>query len=164
MSKNKNKLPRPLSPEDEVWITRRGFARVAFSGMGLCYAAAVGYPIYSFIRSPVLKAQAEAAITEVTLKEGQKVAVGQAVMFKFGVEPCLLIHMAQGKWVALSAKCTHLGCTVQYETDKKRIFCACHGGTYDPETGKNIAGPPPRPLKSYVVKEIAEGGLTVTRA
>lgn len=45
----------------------------------------------------------------------------------------------------LSAKCTHAGCAVQWQADKKEFFCPCHQGHFD-ENGKNIAGPPPRPL------------------
>ena len=49
---------------------------------------------------------------------------------------------------AINATCTHLACTVQYRTDLEHIWCACHNGHYD-LTGKNIAGPPPRPLTEY---------------
>jgi cytochrome b6-f complex iron-sulfur subunit len=90
--------------------------------------------------------------------------VGSALVFRFGVEPCLLIHSPDGKWVALSAKCTHLGCTVQYEPAHHRISCACHGGTYNPDTGQNTSGPPPKPLKRFVIKEVADTGITVARS
>jgi Rieske Fe-S protein len=66
--------------------------------------------------------------------------------------------------VALDAKCTHLGCTVQYEADKNRIYCACHGGVYDARTGANVSGPPPKPLKRYVVRPAPEGGVVVSRS
>jgi cytochrome b6-f complex iron-sulfur subunit len=112
----------------------------------------------------VQKAETAAALTEVMLKDAQRLPVGSALFFRFGVEPCLLIHHEGGKWVALSAKCTHLGCTVQYEPAKKRIFCACHGGTYNAETGQNVSGPPPKPLKSFVVQEVAGEGLRISRA
>jgi cytochrome b6-f complex iron-sulfur subunit len=148
-------------PEDA--LTRRSFARVAIGGVGLCYAAAVGYPVYRYLKSPVEKEAQTAAVTEVTVKDAQKMPVGAAMRVTFGIEPCLLIRSAQDKWVALSAKCTHLGCTVAYEADKKRIFCACHGGTYDPETGKNVSGPPPRPLKSFVIKDVNETAVVVSR-
>jgi cytochrome b6-f complex iron-sulfur subunit len=136
---------------------------MAVGAVGLCYAAAMGYPVYRYLKSPVEKAALMAAVTEVTVKDAQKLPVGAGLVFKFGVEPCLLIHQAENKWTALSAKCTHLGCTVQYEPTQKRIFCACHGGVYDAETGKTISGPPPRPLKPFVVREITEAGVRVTR-
>ncbi|MBI2884427.1 MAG: Rieske 2Fe-2S domain-containing protein, partial [Candidatus Methylomirabilis oxyfera] len=48
---------------------------------------------------------------------------------------------------AFSAVCTHLQCTVQYREDRQDIWCACHNGVYD-LNGKNISGPPPRPLEA----------------
>jgi Rieske Fe-S protein len=46
--------------------------------------------------------------------------------------------------------CTHLQCTVQYRSDTQHIWCACHNGHYD-LNGRNIAGPPPKPLEQYLV-------------
>ena len=54
--------------------------------------------------------------------------------------------------------CTHLNCTVQYRADLSHIWCACHNGHFD-LGGKNIAGPPPRPLDPLVVN--ARGGQIV---
>ncbi len=160
---SKNKPNKGLADNDEGAMTRRLFARAAFAGVGLCYVAAVGYPVYRYLRSPVQKAETTAAVTEVTLKDAKKLPAGSALYFKFGVEPCLLIHSLEGKWVALSARCTHLGCTVQYDSENKRIFCACHGGVYSPDTGKNLSGPPPKPLKAFAVKELPDGALSVAR-
>jgi len=56
-----------------------------------------------------------------------------------------------GKLYALSLICTHLGCIVSWHPEVKRLICPCHGGTYD-LTGAVLAGPPPRPLRSYEVK------------
>ncbi len=164
MSKAIARKEQRWQERQEELATRRTFARLVLGGVGLCYGVAVGYPVYRYLKSPVEKAAVAAAIQEVTLKEAQKLPVGSALIFKFGPEPCLLIHHADGKWVALSAKCTHLGCTVQYEPERKRIFCACHGGTYHPETGQNLSGPPPRPLKSFVVKEVTDTAVVVARS
>lgn len=46
---------------------------------------------------------------------------------------------------ALSATCTHLGCQVRWDREKKRFLCPCHGGEYDAR-GNVLSGPPPRPL------------------
>ncbi len=51
---------------------------------------------------------------------------------------------------AFNAICTHTDCTVEFLPEKGVIFCACHGGTYD-LNGRNISGPPPRPLEEYNV-------------
>ena len=99
------------------------------------------------------------AVTEVTLKDAQKLPAGSVLMFKFGTSPAMLIHHQDGAWVALTAVCTHLGCTVQYEPDQNRIHCACHGGVYDKE-GTNIGGPPPRPLARFETK-VENGDLMI---
>lgn len=132
--------------------SRQTFLRAVLGGAGAVYAAGMAYPVYRYVASPVEKSAKEAAVTEVTLKDAQKLAPGSAMMFKFGSKPSLLIHHDDGSWTALTAVCTHLGCTVSYEADKKRIHCACHGGVYDPKTGGNVSGPPPKPLLRYAVK------------
>jgi cytochrome b6-f complex iron-sulfur subunit len=136
--------------------TRRGFMAAAVAA-GVCYGGALAYPVYRYLASPAEMAADEAAVTEVTLKDAQKLAAGSALMFKFGSSPAMLIHNADLTWVALSAVCTHLGCTVKFEPEQNRIHCACHGGVYDPHTGKNVSGPPPRPLTAYKVNLLADG-------
>ena len=71
-------------------------------------------------------------------------------IFKFGDEPGLLVRTVEGEWRAFSARCTHLNCTVQYEPGVRLITCACHNGQFD-LNGKNIGGPPPKPLQAYTV-------------
>lgn len=151
-----------LPPAQEL-LKRRTFVSVALGGVGLCYAAAIGYPVYRYLKSPVESAAAEAAVTEVSLPEAQKLAAGSVLMFKFGARTSMLIHHKDGTWVAFDAVCTHLGCTVQYQSDQDRIHCACHGGVYNAHTGTNVSGPPPRPLRRYEVK-VMDTGVTVSRA
>jgi Rieske Fe-S protein len=61
-------------------------------------------------------------------------------------DPCLLVRLPDGSLVAYSQKCTHLSCAVVPEVDKGILRCPCHEGIFDLATGRNIAGPPPRPL------------------
>jgi cytochrome b6-f complex iron-sulfur subunit len=103
------------------------------------------------------------AVTEVTLKDAQKLPPASVLMFKFGTSPAMLIHHEDGTWVAFSAVCTHLGCTVQYEPQANRIHCACHGGVYNAATGGNVSGPPPKPLTRFKVA-VGEAGVEVSRA
>ncbi len=130
---------------------------------GAAYAAAIAYPVYRYLASPIEQAAANAAVTEVALKDAQKLAAGTALMFKFGASPAMLIHHTDGSWVALGAVCSHLGCTVQYLPAQNRIHCFCHGGEYDPNTGANVAGPPPKPLKRFAVK-LTPDAVVVSRS
>jgi cytochrome b6-f complex iron-sulfur subunit len=59
---------------------------------------------------------------------------------------------------AVSAICTHLGCTVQ-KTDEG-FECPCHGSCYS-EQGKVLSGPAPGPLNWYAIEKTADGRLQV---
>jgi Rieske Fe-S protein len=71
-------------------------------------------------------------------------------IFRFGSQPAILIRTPGGELKAFAAACTHLACIVQYRSDISHIWCACHNGHFD-VNGKNIEGPPPKPLEEYVV-------------
>jgi cytochrome b6-f complex iron-sulfur subunit len=143
-------------------MSRNTFVRVAAGGIGLCYAAAIGYPVYRYLESPIEHAEGAVPVNEVTPPDARKLAPGTALMFKFGSKPAMLIHHKDDTWVAMFAVCKHLGCTVQYEGDKDRIYCACHGGVYNSHTGGNVSGPPPKPLDMLAVK-VTEDAVVVSR-
>jgi Rieske Fe-S protein len=113
----------------------------------LASAVAFLYPVLRYLVPP-------AAIdlggdTVVAAKVGELKA-NSGKIFRFGSRPGLLVRTADGEYRALSATCTHLNCTVQYRSDVREVWCACHNGFYD-LNGRNVAGPPPRPLESYDV-------------
>jgi nitrite reductase/ring-hydroxylating ferredoxin subunit len=70
--------------------------------------------------------------------------------FAWGHKPGLLKRAADGSLVAFVGVCTHLDCNVVYLPEERKFYCACHKGWYD-ENGKNIAGPPPAPLRRLAV-------------
>jgi arsenite oxidase small subunit len=61
--------------------------------------------------------------------------------------------------VAYSQKCTHLSCAVYYQPEHGRIYCPCHEGIFDPQTGEPIAGPPQRRLPQIELRQ--EGGQLI---
>lgn len=76
------------------------------------------------------------------------VPVGRFLLFDYPEEhdSCILVRMAEDRFVAFSQKCTHLSCAVVPELERMRFFCPCHVGAFDLESGRPIAGPPRRPL------------------
>ncbi|MQA91788.1 MAG: Rieske 2Fe-2S domain-containing protein [Gemmatimonas sp.] len=60
--------------------------------------------------------------------------------------PVYVVAVEEGEYVALSPICTHLGCTVDIESN--RLVCPCHGSTYD-RTGEVLRGPAERALTRY---------------
>ena len=50
-----------------------------------------------------------------------------------------------GELIAMSAKCTHMGCTVGWNEGAATFDCPCHGSRFSP-TGEVLNGPAARPL------------------
>ena len=126
---------------------RRDFLKVALGAGVLASLAAVLYPVIAYLKPPK---QAEVEVTSVKVGKLASIAKDSGTIVRFGSKPVILIRSAAGDLKALSATCTHLDCTVQYRRDLGVIWCACHNGKYD-LTGRNISGPPPRPLDEYRV-------------
>ena len=70
--------------------------------------------------------------------------------------------------VALSAKCTHLGCTPLWLESENKFKCPCHGSGYRgitrgsplPNTaGINFEGPAPRPLERFKIGLAEDGSI-----
>ncbi len=61
---------------------------------------------------------------------------------------------------AVSAVCTHLGCTVKWLPDIKEFLCPCHGSKYKAD-GMRFAGPAPRGLPWLPVAMAPDGRLVV---
>jgi Rieske Fe-S protein len=126
-------------------ISRRTFLNRLLGGGVLALLAAVFYPVIRFIVPPQIP---EASTNRVIAAKLSELTPNSGKIFRFGDAPGIVIHTAEGQFKAFSAVCTHLNCTVQYRPDLKHIWCACHNGHYD-LNGKNISGPPPRPLDEY---------------
>ncbi|WP_273845074.1 ubiquinol-cytochrome c reductase iron-sulfur subunit [Rubrobacter calidifluminis] len=94
------------------------------------------------------------------IAKARDVPPGSAVKFTSSGQPAVLIHLKTGRFVAYSAVCTHMGCTVAYQKSSGDLVCPCHGSVYDPAHGaKVLRGPAPRPLPKIPVK--MEGGEVV---
>lgn len=64
-----------------------------------------------------------------------------------------------GTPLVLSSVCTHAGCAVQWHGSQNEFVCPCHGGHFD-AAGRNVSGPPPRPL-DHLKAELANGAIFV---
>ncbi len=135
--------------------TRRKFLEVILGGGALATLGSVLYPIIRFIVPP---AAAEADPSQLKLEFSRQDLIDEpkkARYFKYGKELGIIFLTGAGQLKAMAATCTHLDCTVQHRPDLGIIWCSCHNGKYDLD-GKNISGPPPRPLATYKTKEVGD--------
>ena len=94
---------------------------------------------------------------------------------KFLPDERLLVFREGNTFHAISAVCTHLGCTVRAEalsnpqtTDvggsamrlTHRFLCPCHGSEYKGD-GSNVAGPAPKPLTWFRLSVSPDDGQLV---
>lgn len=119
-----------------------------FLGTGIVASlASFLYPVLRYLIPPP---SAELSSDTVLAGKIGELKPNTGKIFRFGSRPALLVLTSDGKYHAMSGVCTHLGCTVQYRSDLHNVWCACHNGMYD-LTGRNLSGPPPRPLEDYDV-------------
>jgi Rieske Fe-S protein len=129
-------------------LGRRTFVDYLLGGGLVASLASFLYPVLRFVMPPPVT---EAIETSVIAGKVGDLAPNSGKVFKFGRRPALLVKTPAGELRAYDGICTHLNCTVQYRSDFGQIWCACHNGFYD-ISGKNIAGPPPRPLERLNVQ------------
>lgn len=134
--------PKPIVAEG-----KRDFLKIFLYGGVVAWLGAVIYPVLAYLKPPK---QAEVVVKSVKAGKIVDFVKDSGTIIKFGTKPVLLIRDAKGEFKAFSATCTHLDCTVQYRSDFGLIWCACHNGKYD-LNGKNVSGPPPRPLDTFEV-------------
>ncbi len=73
----------------------------------------------------------------------------------------LLIHLANGSFVAYEKACTHEGVLVDYDPQTKMLVCPAHGAIFDPANkGAVIQGPAEKPLPMVNIKVNADGTIT----
>lgn len=149
MPEGREPLPR------RQWLLRSLIASIAAT------LAAIFYPVIRFLWprpatvSGALESAAPFRVNQLPNAPGNP--------FDFGGKPCLVVLTREGQRRlsqnlpltardvrAFNAICTHLACTVEYRPSQEDIFCNCHNGVYD-LNGKNVSGPPPRPLETYKV-------------
>ncbi len=72
-------------------------------------------------------------------------------VYPFGAAHFYLYRTREGGFLALSSKCTHLGCTVRFNDSKKQYECPCHASAFN-EHGEVLSAPAIRALDYYPVE------------
>ena len=134
---------------EEKEISRRTFVDWVIKGGLLVALAGALYPALSYLR-PVMRRgsisemEEVGSVDDIPVWGGKKVIVGGSAV---------LVVRTPNAFKAFSAICTHLGCLVDWDDQKRQIVCPCHAGVFDLD-GRRISGPPPRPLPVYTVNVI----------
>jgi Rieske Fe-S protein len=126
---------------------KRDFLKYILGGSLIAWLASVLYPVFAYLKPPPL---GDVKVSSVKAGKLSEIELNSGTIIRFGNKPVILVRAETGDLRAFDATCTHLDCTVQFRKDAGIIWCACHNGSYD-LNGRNIGGPPPRPLDEYRV-------------
>lgn len=128
-------------------MERRSFLNGILGGLSTAFLGSIVYPVIAFLKTPPVTT---VEVTSVKIGKAKELAVNTSKVFPFGQRAAIVVKTASGELKAFDATCSHLACTVQYRADKGDMWCACHNGVYD-LNGRNVSGPPPRPLTEMKV-------------
>ena len=84
---------------------------------------------------------------------------GQSLYFAYPTssDPAVLLKSNDGEYRAYSRRCSHAGCSVDFDPSSRCLKCPCHQGQFDGRMGQVMFGPPKRPLDE-VVLQVRAGG------
>lgn len=158
--KTAGKTEAPLETggsKDNKKRERRDFLKYVGAG---AVAAAIGAPVLMSARS---------CIPNVLYELPVKFKIGKLAHFAEGstfLREYRLFIFREGQTLhCISARCTHLGCTVQIAKPKDgtgefEFHCPCHGSKFKSD-GTNFAGPAPRPLDYYRIEVAPDDGQLI---
>jgi menaquinol-cytochrome c reductase iron-sulfur subunit len=145
--------------------SRRSFLGIT-AILGAAMGAMLGFPIGALFAAPLLRPRGE---------DGTWVPVGAADGFGEEHKEVAYTFVKQDGWyratraaravvrkqpdgfVALSTKCTHVGCGVVWKPEEKKFLCPCHNGEFDAE-GRPTVPPPTIPLARLETRVNGETG------
>ena len=125
-------------------MQRRSFLSMIFAVMGSISLGSLAYPFLKYLAPP--KAEIMAGTQKI-----RKSDVGDAKEIVFQNVPAIIIDRPGKGLIALSRVCTHLGCLLEYDKQKRKLICPCHAGIFNLE-GRVVSGPPPKSLTVFPLK------------
>ena len=168
---------KPVSPDENIrergertwWTRRKVLSRL---GLGATLMA-LGGQAFAFVRS---------LVPNVLYESPQRYKVGTPDQFNEGPtfleDKRVFIFRQKNTFHAISASCTHLGCTVKMQRlnqpkkvsvrgreieEQAEFACPCHGSKYYGD-GTNYSGPAPRPLDYYKLELSPDDGQLLVDA
>jgi cytochrome b6-f complex iron-sulfur subunit len=128
--------------------SRRSFLNKLWIGLGIVAIIEFVVVVTAFFRPRKSKAKAGDFGTIIEAGPVEKIPLDSVTAFVRG--RFYLARLEDGGFLALSRKCTHLGCTLPWVSEEKKFICPCHASAFDIR-GEVISPPAPRALDIYHV-------------
>jgi cytochrome b6-f complex iron-sulfur subunit len=142
--KHRGKKPDETPPA----VSRRSFLNILWAALGLAALAEFLWLAFSFLW-PSKPGTAEGR-THIVISAGPVASFAPGTVTAFQKGELYLVRLDDGGLLAVSCKCTHLGCTVPWVEKERKFLCPCHASAFD-ITGNVINSPAARALDSFAV-------------
>lgn len=137
------KAKNSLQEESQTETPRRSFLNKLWMGLGFLAMAEVIALVGAFLWPRDNRTKGAMAGLIITAGPVDKFKVDSVTAFVRG--KFYLARLADGGFLALSRKCTHLGCTVPWLPKEGMFECPCHASAFDIR-GEVVRPPAPRAL------------------
>jgi cytochrome b6-f complex iron-sulfur subunit len=127
---------------------RRSFLTKLWYALGIIALAEFMAVAFAYLRPGKSKPGGEDTNAVVAAGDVESFALNSVTAFVRG--RFYLARLADGGVLALSRKCTHLGCTIPWMAQDNKFVCPCHASAFD-ITGNVISSPAPRALDFFAV-------------
>ena len=134
--------------QSEQLPSRRSFLNKLWVGLGVVALIEIIGVVTAFLLPRKIKAKAGEFGTIIDAGSAEIFPIDSVTAFVRG--KFYLARLEDGGFLALSRKCTHLGCTIPWVSMEKKFVCPCHSSAFDIR-GEVTRPPAPRALDIYQV-------------
>jgi Rieske Fe-S protein len=143
------------APDSEDRISRRTFCnRLLVTSSGLLVGT-------SALTSVAAQPDSQVAYPPLRIEGAEGLMPGSSLYFNYPsrTDPAILVRSQAGEYYAFGQKCSHRGCSVYFDRNRRCLQCPCHKGAFDAQTGFVLNGPPTQPLNQIVLQMRAGGAV-----
>ena len=138
-------------------IKRRDFIKNLWAGLGIIAGVEFAALILNFLSPKERRTGVGNTGTFKLVGKVSDIPMSSVTPFRNG--RFYMVRFTDGGFLAISLKCTHLGCSVTWDEENNVFVCPCHSSTFSQE-GNVITSPAPRALDYFPVI-IEEGFIKV---
>ena len=142
---------KPDVPEK---VSRRDFLKTGWVTLGGLALIESGAVIFGYLQPQSSAGEFGGVITAGAVDDFPPGSVTHISAGRF-----YLSRLADGGFLAIHQRCTHLGCSVPWEQAEEKFVCPCHSSQFD-AVGEVLSPPAPRSLDLFMVT-ISDGMVQV---
>jgi cytochrome b6-f complex iron-sulfur subunit len=124
-------------------LSRRDFLKVAWMFLGGVAALETAGVFLAYLQPRLVEGEFGSIITAGLVDDFPPNSVTHIPSGRFYV-----VRIGDGGFIAIYHRCTHLGCTVPWDSTAQKFICPCHNSQFD-QQGTVENPPAPRPLDLF---------------